>query len=161
MGVSLLFILRKEKEAFKKRATTEPTTKAVNLRKSRREITTIEFKNLIIIIITTTAKVAKLQRKKAKEKKINIQYDIMKSISSTAETTASVVAAAEFTAAVRIGVDALMTNCGYSRERATTTLLKELNRTNCNSGSSISNKSCPNNRCGSPIHNKPTDDEVS
>lgn len=88
----------------------------------------------------------------------------MKSISSTAETTASVVAAAEFTAAVRIGVDALMTNCGYSRERATTALLKELNRTNCNSnnsGSSISNKSCPNNRCGSPIHNKPTDDEVS
>lgn len=36
----------------------------------------------------------------------------------------------EFTAAVRTGIDALMSRCGYSRERATLALLKELNRGN-------------------------------
>lgn len=36
----------------------------------------------------------------------------------------------EFTTAVRNGIDALMGRCGYSRERATLALLKELNRGN-------------------------------
>jgi len=36
----------------------------------------------------------------------------------------------EFTAAVRTGIDALMGRCGYSRERATLALLKELNHGN-------------------------------
>ena len=48
----------------------------------------------------------------------------------------------EFTAAVRTGIDALMGRWGYSRERATLALLKELNR-------------------GSGPDCKPTDDEVS
>ena len=47
----------------------------------------------------------------------------------------------EFSAAVRTGVNALMSRCGYSRERAITALLKELNR-----------------GCGPDC--KPTDDEV-
>lgn len=47
----------------------------------------------------------------------------------------------EFTAAVRTGIDALMGRCGYSRERATLALLKELNR-------------------GSGPDCKPTDDEI-
>lgn len=47
----------------------------------------------------------------------------------------------EFATAVRQGIDALMGRCGYSRERATLALLKELNR-------------------GSGPESKPTDDEV-
>jgi len=53
----------------------------------------------------------------------------------------------EFATAVRTGIDALMGRCGFSRERATNALLKELNRgpADCSSLSSSS---------------KPTDDEV-
>jgi len=47
----------------------------------------------------------------------------------------------EFSAAVRTGMDALMGRCGYSRERATMALLRELNR-----------------GCGPDC--KPTDDEI-
>ena len=47
----------------------------------------------------------------------------------------------EFATAVRQGIDALMGRCGYSRERATLALLKELNR-------------------GNGPESKPTDDEV-
>lgn len=37
-------------------------------------------------------------------------------------------AKAAFAAAVAQGIDALMVKCGYSRERATATLLRELTR---------------------------------
>lgn len=47
----------------------------------------------------------------------------------------------EFTIAVRRGIEALMGRCGYSRERATLALLKELNR-------------------GNGPESKPTDDEI-
>lgn len=47
----------------------------------------------------------------------------------------------EFTTAVRTGVNALMSRCGYSRERAVSALLKELNR-------------------GHGLDSKPTDDEI-
>jgi len=47
----------------------------------------------------------------------------------------------EFTTAVRQGIEALMGRCGYSRERATLALLKELNR-------------------GNGPESKPTDDET-
>ncbi len=47
----------------------------------------------------------------------------------------------EFTTAVRNGIEALMGRCGYSRERATLALLKELNR-------------------GTGAESKPTDNEV-
>lgn len=47
----------------------------------------------------------------------------------------------EFTTAVRKGIEALMSRCGFSRERATMSLLKELNR-------------------GNGPESKPTDDEV-
>ena len=49
----------------------------------------------------------------------------------------------EFATAVRTGIDALMCRCGYSRERATNALLKELNR---------------GPECSSSF--KPTDEEV-
>ena len=58
----------------------------------------------------------------------------------------------EFTSAVRIGIEALMNRCGYSRERAITALLKELNRNNDNIKKNNSISNSPNN--------KPTDDEV-
>eukprot|EP00536_Pseudo-nitzschia_multiseries_P011540 jgi/Psemu1/308321/fgenesh1_kg.399_\ len=51
----------------------------------------------------------------------------------------------EFVAAVRTGIDALMGRCGYSRERAVNSLLKELNR---------------GPESGAATWGKPTDDEV-
>jgi hypothetical protein len=52
-----------------------------------------------------------------------------------------ILARTEFTSAVRTGIDVLMGRLGYSRERATMALLKELNR-------------------GNGPESKPTDDEV-
>lgn len=52
-----------------------------------------------------------------------------------------ILARTEFTSAVRTGIDALMGRLGYSRERATMALLKELNR-------------------GNGTESKPTDDEI-
>mmetsp|Transcript_3600 Transcript_3600/g.7871 ORF Transcript_3600/g.7871 Transcript_3600/m.7871 type:complete len:265 (-) Transcript_3600:394-1188(-) len=55
-------------------------------------------------------------------------------------------ARSEFATAVKIGIDALMGRCGYSRERAANALLKELNR-----GTGPDNNG---------ISSKPTDDEI-
>jgi hypothetical protein len=60
---------------------------------------------------------------------------------SQESVSSEVRARTEFAAAVRTGIDALMTRCGYSRERAVHALLKELNRDTASEG-------------------KPTDDEV-
>jgi hypothetical protein len=94
------------------------------------------------------------------------------------------VAKTQFTLAVQIAIDALMNKCGYSRERATTALLKELNRSSStststssstnnvgsrgstSSGSSSSSSSSSgaaslSANVNNNNNNKPTDDEVS
>jgi len=71
---------------------------------------------------------------------------------SSSQADANANARNEFTSAVRIGIEALMNQCGYSRERAIAALLKELNRNN--------NKNNKNKNIGSPYNNKPTDDEI-
>jgi hypothetical protein len=93
------------------------------------------------------------------------------------------VAKTQFTLAVQIAIDALMNKCGYSRERATTALLKELNRSSSTStstssstnnvgsrGSTSSGSSSSSSSSGAASlsanvnnnnNNKPTDDEVS
>jgi hypothetical protein len=93
------------------------------------------------------------------------------------------VAKTQFTLAVQIAIDALMNKCGYSRERATTALLKELNRSSStststssstnnvgsrgstSSGSSSSSSSSSgaaslSANVNNNNNNKPTDDEV-
>jgi hypothetical protein len=87
------------------------------------------------------------------------------------------VAKTQFTLAVQIAIEALMNKCGYSRERATTTLLKELNRSSNNNNNNNNTKIKTNtyyvagsgSGCGTAsanlnnvnsINNIPTDDEV-
>jgi hypothetical protein len=89
---------------------------------------------------------------------------------STSSSSSSVslslldVAKTQFTLAVQIAIDALMNKCGYSRERATTALLKELNRSSSTSTSTSSSTnnvgSTSNNNNNNNNNNKPTDDEV-
>jgi hypothetical protein len=112
------------------------------------------------------------------------------STSSSSSSSSSVslslldVAKTQFTLAVQIAIDALMNKCGYSRERATTALLKELNRSSStststssstnnvgsrgstSSGSSSSSSSSSSGAASlsanvnNTNNNKPTDDEV-
>ena len=85
------------------------------------------------------------------------------------------VAKTQFTLAVQIAIEALMNKCGYSRERATTALLKELNRssssnnnTNTDSNNYVAGSGSGtasanvnfNNVNNNNNNNKPTDDEV-
>ena len=91
------------------------------------------------------------------------------------------VAKTQFTLAVQIAIEALMNKCGYSRERATTALLKELNRSSssnnntntdsnnyvagigCRSGSGTASANANFNNVNNNNNNnssKPTDDEV-
>jgi hypothetical protein len=76
------------------------------------------------------------------------------------------VAKTQFTLAVQIAIEALINKCGYSRERATTTLLKELNRSSNNSNSNSNSNNYlagSGSGCGAAsanVNNKPTDDEV-
>lgn len=80
-------------------------------------------------------------KKKSNKTKFNNTQHNKYNMPSRESVSDEIRARTEFATAVRQGIDALMGRCGYSRERATLALLKELNR-------------------GSGPESKPTDDET-